>query len=95
MSEDAIITPKAKQALMLLRGTSPNDTISASALAARLWPDRYVAMRTSLRRGGLYRAAGSYYSSLQKKGWVGHWMDEFTSGYYLTQLGQDILRRSQ
>ena len=88
---DKKITPKAIEALKLLKGASVHDTISASALAGRLWPDRMKECGTSLRRGGLYRSAGAYFSKLQKRGLVGHWMDDFTSGYYITALGQKVL----
>lgn len=89
------ITPKALQALKLLAGSSPRNTRSAKSLAGRLWPEKLRDCDTSLRRGGLYRAAGAYYSKLMKKGWVGHWMDEFDSGYYLTNAGQERIRSAE
>lgn len=91
MPEAIRLTPKAVIALRLLEGTHLHDTRSASALARRLWPERLKECGTSLRRGGLYRAAGAYYSKLQKQGLVGHWMDDFDRGYYLTQKGQEAL----
>lgn len=65
------LTIRAVEALILLKGSNPQNTISASALASKLWPDRLEACHTSRKRGGLYRAAGAYYSKLAKKGWVG------------------------
>ena len=88
------ITPKALAALKLLEGTSQNDTRSAKALAGKLWPEKLRACGTSLRRGGLYRAAGAFYSKLQRKGLVGHWIDDFESGYYLTKMGQEFLKNN-
>jgi hypothetical protein len=88
------ITPKAIEALRLLEGTTPQATVSASALARRLWPDRFGACGTSLRRGGLYRAAGGYYARLQKQGLVGHYIDDFVSGYYITPAGREALDRA-
>ncbi len=85
------ITPKAIEALVLLVGTSSFDTRSASALASRLWPDRLVACGTSRCRGGLYRAAGAYYSKLQKQGLVGYWVDECDRWYYITKFGIETL----
>ena len=83
----ATLTPKAITALRLIEGTSRHDMRSGKALAAMLWPEKLNACRTSLRCGGLYRAAGGYYSKLQKKGLVAHWMDDFESGYYITAAG--------
>ena len=60
------LTPKAAEALRLLEGTSPRDTRSAKALASMLWPEKLKSCGTSLRRSGLYRAAGAYYSKLQR-----------------------------
>lgn len=88
------ITPKALAALKLLEGTSQNDTRSAKSLAGKLWPEKLRDCGTSLRRGGLYRAAGAFYSKLQRKGLVGHWIDDFESGYYLTKLGQECLKNN-
>jgi hypothetical protein len=85
------LTPKAIAALQLLKGTSRHNTRSGKALATMLWPDKLRACTTSLRRGGYYRAAGGYYSKLQKKGLVAHWMDDFDSGYYLTAAGATAL----
>lgn len=90
----AAITPKALAALRLLEGTSQRDTRSAKALAGKLWPEKLRDCGTSLRRGGLYRAAGAFYSKLQKKGLVGHWMDDFWSGYYLTKTGQKCVQNN-
>lgn len=81
------LTPKAVAALRLLEGTSHRDTRSAKALASMLWPEKLKSCGTSLRRGGLYRAAGAYYSKLQKKGLAGHWMTDYDSGYYITPAG--------
>jgi hypothetical protein len=85
------LTPKARIALDLLSGTNYRNTLSAKALAGRLWPEKLAACGTYLRRGGLYRAAGAYYSKLQKKGLVGHWITDFDSGYYITQKGVEAL----
>lgn len=85
------LTPKAIEALGHLRGTSRNNTRSARALAGLLWPERLSKCGTSLRRGGLYRAAGAYYSKLQKRGLCGHWMDDFDSGYFITASGMAAL----
>lgn len=85
------LTPKARIALGLLAGTNYRNTISAKALAGKLWPEKLSECGTSLRRGGLYRAAGAYYSKLQKKGLVGHWITDFDSGYYITQKGVEAL----
>lgn len=85
------ITSKTIEALKLLIGTSHLDTISARVLAERLWPDRVKNCNTSLRRGGLYRSAGAYYSKLQKTGLVGHWVDDYSRGYYITKAGINIL----
>ncbi len=81
------VTPKAIEALRLLRGTDPHNTRSAKALAKSLWPDRMEQCDSSLRRGGLYRAAGAYFSKLQKRGLCDHWMDDFSRGYYITPSG--------
>jgi hypothetical protein len=88
---DSKLTPKAVIALRLLEGTHRLNTRSASALARALWPDRLKACGTSLRRGGLYRAAGAYYSKLAKKGLVDHWITDFDSGYYITTKGMEAL----
>lgn len=86
------ITPKAIEALRLLEyNTSQKNTRSAKVLARLMWPDRLKNCGTSLSRGGYYRAAGGYFSKLQKAGYVGHWMDDFGSGYYLTTKGQEAL----
>lgn len=85
------ITPKALQALKLLEGTSRHDTKSAKSLARSLWPEKMSECSTSLRRGGLYRSAGAFYSKLQKRGLYGHWMTDYDSGYYITQQGLDAL----
>lgn len=89
--ENKPITPKAIIALKLLRGTSPSNTRSAKALAKMLWPEKWADCGTSLRRGGLYRAAGAYYSKLAKRGLCGHWMDDFSSGYFITQMGASAI----
>ena len=89
--ESKPITPKAIAALRLLRGTNRHDTRSAKALAGLLWPDRLADCGTSLRRGGLYRAAGAYYSKLAKQGLCGHWMTDFDSGYFITPKGVSAL----
>lgn len=89
------ITPTAIAALKLLKGSSRFNTCSAKSLAGRLWPEKLADCHTSLRRGGLYRAAGAHYSKLAKKGWVGHWMDDFSSGYFLTQAGVDVLASTE
>lgn len=88
------ITPKALAALKLLEGTNQSDTRSAKSLAGKLWPEKLRDCGTSLRRGGLYRAAGAFYSKLQKKGLVGHWIDDFESGYYLAKAGQEVLQNN-
>lgn len=86
------LTPKAIEALRLLEyHTNPRNTRSAKVLARLMWPDKLQACGTTLRRGGYYRAAGGYFSKLQKAGYVGHWMDDFSSGYYLTAKGQAAL----
>ena len=89
--EAITLTPKAITALQLISGTSRHDMRSGKALAAMLWPAKLKECRTSLRRGGLYRAAGGYYSKLQKKGLVAHWMDDYESGYYITPAGKEAL----
>jgi len=86
------ISPKALQALKPLEGADIHNTYSAKSLARRLWPEKMLHCHTALRRGGLYRSAGVFYSKLAKKGWVGHWMDDFSSGYYLTKAGLELLR---
>lgn len=89
------LTPKAVAALRLLQHhTSPSNTLSAKALARLMWPEQLRQCGTSLRRGGYYRAAGGYFSKLQKAGLVGHWMDDFDSGYYLTAKGVAALRQA-
>lgn len=86
------LTPKAIEALRLLEyHTSPKNTRSAKVLARLMWPDKLQNCGTSLRRGGYYRAAGGYFSKLQHAGYVGHWMDDYTSGYYLTEKGRAAL----
>lgn len=90
-AEGAPLSPKAIDALRHLQGTSIRDTRSAKALARLMWPERLQACGTSLRRGGLYRAAGAYYSKLQKLGLVGHWMTDFDKGYFLTDKGAQAL----
>ena len=89
------LTLKAVIALRLLEGTHRNDTLSAKALASRLWPERLKECGTSRRRGGLYRAAGAYYSKLAKKGLVAHWMTDVDSGYYITPKGMEALAANQ
>lgn len=89
-----VISPKALAALKLLEGTSQSKTRSAKSLAGMLWPEKLRSCGTSLRRGGLYRSAGAFYSKLQKKGLVGHWMSDFDSGYYLTKAGQECLKNN-
>ena len=84
---DKPLTPKAIAALRLLRGTSRSNTVSAKALANRMWPDRMADCGTSLRRGGLYRAAGAYFSKLAKQGLCDHWITDFDSGYFITPKG--------
>lgn len=93
MELDAVasLTPKAVAALTLLRGTSREDTRSAKSLANRLWPDKIAECGTSRRRGGLYRSAGGYYAKLAKIGLCAHYMDDFSSGYYLTAAGARAL----
>lgn len=81
------ITKKAIGALRLLRGTNRLNTLSAKALAYSLWPERLADCGNSPRRGGYYRAAGAYFSSLERMGLCGHWMDDFNSGYYITAAG--------
>ncbi len=93
MSSD--ITEKALAALKLLEGTNRENTLSAASLARTLWPAKMRDCGTSLRRGGLYRSAGAFYSKLQKKGLVGHWMDDCSSGYYLTKAGQECLKKAR
>jgi hypothetical protein len=78
MSEKPL-TPKAAQALSLLANTHSGDTRSARALA-------------SLRRGGLYRAAGAYYSKLMRAGFCSHWITDFDSGYFITEKGRQALK---
>lgn len=87
----AKITPKTLEALKLLEGTTVADTRRAKVLASLLWPDRMKECVTSARRNGLYRATGAYYSKLQKEGLVGHWVDDFSSGYYITEHGRRVL----
>jgi hypothetical protein len=91
MSEKPL-TPKAAQALSLLANTHSGDTRSARALASLLWPDRLAKCGTSLRRGGLYRAAGAYYSKLMRAGFCSHWITDFDSGYFITEKGRQALK---
>lgn len=81
------LTPKTINALKHLSGTTQDDTRSAKALAFLLWPKKMEQYFTSQKRGGMYRAAGAYYSRLQKAGLVGHWCNNFRHGYYITQAG--------
>lgn len=85
------LTPKAITALRLLEGTNYRNTRSAKALASMLWPEKLKSCGTSLRRGGLYRAAGGYYAKLQREGLVAHWMDDYDRGYFLTEKGKLVL----
>lgn len=86
------LTPRALSALRLLEHhTARSNTLSAKALARLLWPEKLHECKTSLRRGGYYRAAGAFFSALEKKGYVAHWMDDFSSGYYLTQKGLEAI----
>ena len=93
--ESKPITPKAKSALQILRGTNMHNTRSAKALAGPLWPDRLADCGTSLRRGGLYRAAGAYYSKLAKQGLCGHRITDFDRGYFITPKGTIALESQQ
>lgn len=89
------ITPKTLIALTLLEGTSPHDTRSAKVLARKLWPEKLKDCASSLRRGGYYRAAGAYYSRLQRMGLVRHWITDFDAGYYLSDEGKKVLQAHQ
>lgn len=86
------VTPKALDALKLLAGTNHLSAISASALAHKLWPEKLAECGTSRRRKGYARSAGAFYSKLQKQGLVSHWMDDLSSGYYITSKGEECLR---
>ncbi len=88
---DKPLTPKAIAALRLLRGTSFKDTRSASALARTLWPEKMAERSTSRRQGGLYRAAGAYYSKLAKQGLCDWWSTNYANGYYITAKGESAL----
>jgi hypothetical protein len=85
------LTDKAVTALKLLECTSRKNTRSAKALANSLWPDKIADCGTSLRRQGLYRSAGAFFSKLARRGLCAHWMDDYSSGYYLTKQGAEIL----
>lgn len=85
------ITPKALALLRVLASASRRDPLPAKAIARLLWPEKLRECGTSLRRGGLYRAAGAYCSKLQKRGWVGFFMDDFQQGYFLTEAGKQAL----
>lgn len=88
------ITPKTINALRLLAGTDRLNTLSASALANKLWPEKLAQCGTSVRRKGYARTAGAFYSKLQKRGLVAHWMDDFDRGYYITSKGKECLQHS-
>jgi hypothetical protein len=89
---DKPLTPKAIAALRLLRGTSMKNARRASALARMLWPEKMAGCSTSRRRGGLYRAAGGYYSKLVKLGLCDWWSSaDFDGGYYITAKGENAL----
>jgi len=88
------ITPKALAMLRVLSSASRRDPLPAKAIARLLWPDKLRECGTSLRRGGLYRAAGAYCSKLQKRGLVGFFMDDFQQGYFLTEEGKRLVLAS-
>lgn len=85
------MTEKELVALKALQGATRCRPFAASALARKIWPEKFVTRSSSPKRGGLYRAAGGYYSKLVKKGWVAFWMDDFHRGYYLTSEGMSAL----
>ena len=93
MTEDQpqSVTPKAMAALRVLVHATKHDPLPAKAIARKLWPEQLNECGTSLRRGGLYRAAGAYCSKLQKQGLVGFYMDDFQRGYYLTEVGHRVV----
>jgi hypothetical protein len=92
--QDTKLTGSALAALSALQGSSRFDVMPGSAVARVMWPDRLKEMRTSLRRGGLYRAAGAVCSRLVKSGLAGHFMDDFYNGYYITEAGRAALEKA-
>lgn len=90
-AQAAIISEKACAALQALAGATKYRPLPASSVARVLWPERLKDCGTSLRRGGLYRAAGAFCSKLQRQGLVAFYMDDFERGYYLTEAGRQAL----
>jgi hypothetical protein len=85
------LTPSMRKAIRVLRGSSYIDTRPAKSLATLMWPDGLRSRGGSLGRGGYYRAAGAYFSQLQRLGIVGWTSDDFSAGYYLNERGQQLL----
>lgn len=85
------VSPAAIAALRALRGATRQRPMSGRAVARTLWPERIKEAGTSLRRGGLYRAAGAYCSKLQRRGLVEHYITDFDAGYYLSELGERVI----
>lgn len=84
---------KTIKALRVIKDSHSQRLYSASGLAQLLWPEKVNECKTSRRRVGYARTAGCYYSKLIRKGLVKHWITDFTSGYYITQLGRDVLKK--
>lgn len=89
------LTNKAIALLQIL--PEAGSALPASAIARKLWPDKAKQYRTSLSRGGLYRAAGAFCSRLERKGLVrtamlSPGMPDFGLGYAITEKGLSVLR---
>lgn len=95
MPSDKPVTYSEKtiNALRVIKDSHSQKLYTASGLAQLLWPEKLNECKTSRRRVGYARTAGCYYSKLARKGLVKHWITDFTSGYYISQLGRDVLKQ--
>lgn len=84
-------TEKTINALRIIKDSNIKRLYTASGLAHLLWPEQLNNCATSRRRVGYARTAGCYYSKLARKGLVKHWITDFTSGYYISPLGLEVL----